>query len=277
MQLALLPQYQFPTTAPLRYFGGKWDLAKWIVPILGDVFPNHKHYIEPYGGGFGVGFQKRAVDTQVYNEINPAPLHFFRTLKNRPGELIAAIAAMNWDDQEYHNEPSGPIDRAARIYLKARTGFTGAGGRWDCGISRNRMDDRDHYDIQSLLAATDMLCATRISNKPAMRCIKDWDCSDALLLVDPPYLHAARGTKDSRRGNPAKASPRRQYQFEMTEAEHIDLVMLLRSVKAGVILCGHDSPLYDSLCDGWIKHSHRDSQECLWIKRPRYLTQLSLV
>lgn len=281
MQLALIQDYQFPETAPLRYFGGKWSLAKWIVPILWKYFPDHRYYIEPFGGGFGIGFQKRQVECQVYNEINPDPLFFFKTLQTNYGELIAAISNLNWNEEEYSKPPTGKseIDEAARIYLKARTGFVGAGGRWECGVSKDRINDRNHYCLQSLLSASLMLQSVQISSKPALKCIKEWNHSDALIYLDPPYLHSARGSKDSRSVNPVSAIPRRQYKFEMSEAEHIELIKHVQSMCSGVMLSGYDSPLYDSLCDGWDKVSNPDpaSKECLWIKRPKYYTQLSFV
>lgn len=37
-----------PVTRPVvRWFGGKWRLAPWIIGHL----PQHRVYIEPFGGG----------------------------------------------------------------------------------------------------------------------------------------------------------------------------------------------------------------------------------
>ena len=36
-----------PTRPIVRYHGGKWRLAPWIISF----FPSHRTYVEPYGGG----------------------------------------------------------------------------------------------------------------------------------------------------------------------------------------------------------------------------------
>ena len=39
-----------PTRPVLRYHGGKWRLAPWIIAHL----PVHRVYVEPFGGGGAV-------------------------------------------------------------------------------------------------------------------------------------------------------------------------------------------------------------------------------
>ena len=55
-----------PQHPPLKYFGGKWLLAPWII----EHFPSHKTYVEPYGGGASVLLRKPRAATEVYGDLD---------------------------------------------------------------------------------------------------------------------------------------------------------------------------------------------------------------
>jgi len=75
----------------------------------------------------------------------------------------------------------------------------------------------------------------------ALRFLDKFDYAAAgrvLIYADPPYLHQTR-------------TSRQRYRHEMTDAQHMELLVRLRRSSAAVILPGYPSALYDLHLIGW--------------------------
>jgi DNA adenine methylase len=79
--------------------------------------------------------------------------------------------------------------------------------------------------------------------RPAVEVIRQEDTPATLFYLDPPYLHETRTAR--------KAYAR----FEMTEADHRDLLDVLRRCRGKVMLSGYPSALYDTALSGWTRHA----------------------
>src|SRR5690625_7868650 len=60
------------TRSPLLWFGGKSKQAEYIISKM----PDHKVYIEPFGGAAHVISQKSRVNHEVYNDIDGTVVNF---------------------------------------------------------------------------------------------------------------------------------------------------------------------------------------------------------
>ena len=67
----------------LRYHGGKWLLAEWII----GHFHGHRVYTEPFGGAGSVLIQKPRSYGEVYNDLDGEIVNLFRMVRDRGDEL----------------------------------------------------------------------------------------------------------------------------------------------------------------------------------------------
>ena len=76
-------------------------------------------------------------------------------------------------------------------------------------------------------------------NECAHKFLSSYDYSGReLIYSDPPYLHCTRSSK-------------RRYRFDYEKQDHIDLLILLKTLPCSVILSGYPSALYDKLLPNW--------------------------
>jgi DNA adenine methylase len=245
------------TRPVLRYFGGKWMLAPWII----EHFPAHRIYMEPFGGGASVLLRKRRVYAEIYNDIDSDVVNLFRVLRDpssapRLIELLALTPFARDELDAARFEATDPIERARRLVVRSffghgpdsyrmssNSGFRGnahAAGRTPQADWRNFPD--------SLAAVVDRLRGVKIENRPGLELLAEVVDPDALVYVDPPYLW---DTRTKRVG--AESKPHGGYTHEMARADHVALLEMLPRVRGMVVLSGYPSPLYDKALPGWTK------------------------
>lgn len=231
----------------IRYHGGKFRLASWII----SHFPQHDTYVEPFGGGASVLLTKKPSRIEVYNDLDDEIVNLFQILRDPSlaKQLAHLISLTPYSRTEYTNaraESKCPIERARRLVVKAQMGFGSAGATkkntgFRLDTARGGSDILTIWDKQPdlLLTAASRFKKVLIENRDAIRVMEDHDRPETLFFVDPPYIFSTRST-----GGKA-------YKHEMTNKQHIDLVENLKTLQGKVILCGYENEIYDGL--GWQK------------------------
>ena len=74
----------------LRYHGGKWILAPWII----SHFPKHRIYVEPFGGAGSVLLRKSRAFAEIYNDLDGEIVSFFRVIRDaeKSAELLRRLS-----------------------------------------------------------------------------------------------------------------------------------------------------------------------------------------
>ena len=125
-----------PTRPALRYYGGKWLIAPWIIPF----FPEHRAYLEPCVGGASVFARKRPCEVEILNDANGRLVNFFRQLRDNTAELRRRIELTPWAEDEYalcKAPAEEPVEDARRLYVASWQSVHGVGSdrsgwRWIC-------------------------------------------------------------------------------------------------------------------------------------------------
>jgi DNA adenine methylase len=262
-----------PTRPILRYHGGKWRLARWVVSF----FPEHRVYVEPYGGAGSVLMQKPRTNGELISDLDGEVISLFRVLRDpsQARELERLLTLTPYGRAEYEAAylPAGdPIEQARRTLIKSFMGFGSDGltATWVTGFRDNLTRGngtpaRDWANYPEAIAAlTERLKGVVIENRPALQIIKKHDTPRTLFYCDPPYAHSTRAGCVKRKHS---------YRFEMSDDEHREMAEALHQVKGMVVLSGYGSDLYDKeLFPDWRrfeKTSMADSAqprtEVLWL------------
>mgnify|MGYP000028099070 CR=1 FL=1 len=258
-----------PGTRPLlRYHGGKWKLAPWILRHL----PPHRVYVEPFGGGASVLLRKRRSYAEVYNDLDGEIVNVFRVARENGEALAQSLELTPFARDEFSEgyQPSAdPLEQARRTLIRSYMGFGSAsasGQATGFRANSNRSGTtpaRDWMNYPDCLRATiARLRGVIIENRDAAEVMQAHDGEDTVHYVDPPYVHS---TRSLRRSAPA-------YRHEMDEDQHRALATALHGLSGKVVVSGYRCELYDDLFAGWRRidaaaHADgaRDRVESLWL------------
>lgn len=238
---------------PLKWHGGKHYLATKIVALM----TPHLHYVEPYFGGGSVLLAKTPDGvSEVVNDIDGDLTHFWCVLQDgqtfeRFRRILQAtpFSEAEWNESHTNTTSSSDcVEAAVRFFVHCRQSLA---GRRECftSISRNRVRRGMNEQASAWLTAVDGLEPVHarlrrvvILTRPALDVIRQQDGPKTLFYVDPPYLHETRASRDA------------YGRFEMTRADHEELLKLLLRVQGKVILSGYPSELYETVLQNWHHH-----------------------
>jgi DNA adenine methylase len=254
------------TRPVLRWHGGKWLLAPWIIQHM----PKHRVYTEAFGGAASVLLRKPRAYAEIYNDLDGNVVNLFRVLRGPRGpELVDALRLTPFARDEFaaaYTPDADPVERARALIIRSFMGFGSNGHARVTGFRANSNRSgttpaRDWLNYpDSLAMVIERLRGVIVENKDAKAIIEQHDAPDALHFVDPPYVLSTRG------------DPSKDYAHELSDADHVELLAFLRERRGAVMLCGYPCQIYDDALPDWLRVDRpaladgaRARTECLWL------------
>lgn len=254
----------------LRYHGGKFRLARWII----SHFPPHRIYVEPFGGAGSVLLKKQRAYSEIYNDLDGEIVNVFRVLRDadQARELVCVLRLTPFARDEFelsYLTDADPVEQARRTICRSFLGFANSlTGIWKTGFG-NRATLTGSTAAGSWLNYPDALQAVIerlrgvvIENRPALRVIADFDSVETLFYIDPPYPYETRGDRWAGRA----------YRHEMSDTDHVALGQALQKIEGMAVVSSYPSALYREVFTGWrrvertaLADGARARVEVLWI------------
>lgn len=269
-----------PRRPVLRWHGGKWKLAPWII----GHFPAHRVYVEPFGGAASVLLRKPRAYAEVYNDLDDEVVGLFRVLRDPEGagRLIAMLKLTPFARTEFERcyEPADePVEAARRLIIRAYMGFgsnahvTASTGRAQTGFRADSKRSgttpaRDWVNYPAALSAViDRFVGVIVEHRDAKAVMAAHDGPGTLHYVDPPYVLSLRSP-----GNPYD---RHRYRHELSDGDHRELLEFLKTLTGMVVLSGYPCAMYDVALPGWTRietpalaDGAKPRTEVLWLNPP---------
>jgi DNA adenine methylase len=217
------------------YPGGKWPIRHLVV----SAFPEHKTYVDVFGGSAAILLTKERSDGEIFNDKNQMLVNFFRVVKHRPAEL--AERAKFWiHSREMWNEirfaqslPADEVERAFIFWARLQDSFGARGmnfGMCKSGIHSVTGSREYLAEVSQRLKGVHIECCS------FEKCIAVYDSPATFLYLDPPYPETTGGKSN--------------YNV-LSEDEWTSMRCILENIKGKFLLSCNDNPFVVKLFKGF--------------------------
>lgn len=166
-------------------------------------FPDHRRYVEPFGGSVAVLLNKSPSHIEVYNDLDGDVVQFFEVVRDRRDDLLDWLQYVPYSRDVYETwvreffageRPDDPVERAGRWFflryaqfnasLDRRSGFKTGGRRNEARSYR--------WSIHRLDDIAERFREVTLEHESYEDVVDRYDHPDTLFYLDPPYFEADR-------------------------------------------------------------------------------------
>ncbi len=236
---------------PVKAHGGKYYLARQIVPILLSAPGNPTEYLEPCVFGGSVFLAMPKFKRETLGDINPDVVALWQVLsRERHASILSErLSSIPYEQSVFEEtkeqNPTSQIERAVRYLIQCRfsRGGLGTSFAWS---ERKRGglpgDENAWYSFRDteLSKIIERANGADVVEEPCWWTV--WQSrakAHRLIYSDPPYLPGTRTAKKA-------YGP-----FEMTRMQHSWLVAAMRAHSGPAAISGYRSDDYDQWLKDW--------------------------
>jgi DNA adenine methylase len=242
----------------LKYPGSKWNIASQLAELI----PEHHSYVEPYAGSMALLFTKPPSDIETVNDLDSDVTNLFRCIQKDSERLARLVMTTPFSREEYDRQfeiPQGAViidsyERAAGFLVRCWQGHGFRTNGYKVGWKNDVQGRERMYALWNwyrlpewIIEITERLRTVQIENRPALEVIKRFNYDNVFMYLDPPYLLGTRTAK--------------QYMYEMTDADHEELLKTILQSRAKIMISGYESEMYNDYLNGWNKQQFRCCSE----------------
>jgi DNA adenine methylase len=242
----------------LKYPGSKWNIASQLAELI----PEHHSYVEPYAGSMALLFSKPPSDIETVNDLDSDVTNLFRCIQKDSERLARLVMTTPFSREEYDRQfeiPEGAAiidsyERAAWFLVRCWQGHGFRTNGYKVGWKNDVQGRERMYALWNwyrlpewIIEITERLRTVQIENRPALEVIKRFNYENVFMYLDPPYLLGTRTAK--------------QYAYEMTDADHEELLKTILQSRAKIMISGYESEMYNDYLQDWNKQQFRSCSE----------------
>lgn len=248
------PRYVRRIRPPVKAHGGKYYLARRIVPILLTAPGSPTEYLEPCAFGGSVFLSLPRFEHEILGDVNPDVVHLWRLLArhNTAEALRVQLWGTTYNERTFleareatPESTIGTIQQPINFMIRSRFSRGGLGHTfaWSDRLRGGKPGDLHSWDTfcsDSLPMIIERTYGVEVVDDPCWWTV--WESRDRvqrLIYADPSYMRETRTSKDA-------YGP-----FEMTRMHHFWLVSALRAHSGPAAISGYRSGDYDRWLKDW--------------------------
>ncbi len=236
---------------PVKAHGGKYYLARQIVPVLLSAPGSPTEYLEPCAFGASVFLGMPRFQREILGDINADVVQLWQTLAHERLSAVLAerLANVQYDEDTFEaakkTRPETPLDASIQFVIRSRfsRGGLGKSFAWSTRTRGGKPGDENAWNTFREKSLPQIIERAR-----GIEVVQDacwwivWESRrrvSRLIYADPPYMRETRTAKQA-------YGP-----FEMTRMQHFWLVSALKAHSGPAAISGYRCPDYDRWLRDW--------------------------